>query len=1552
MVKNSDVLFGRTAATYKFVSREDIKMCVVEVSTSRVLGIKRYVSQVMYERGLLSTEQIFAVYYSMIRSQQIKKVRNYRVCEFTFADDEILYNAVGAKEKIPLQENENSAEEFKKKFAIGIEEFNLCIDIQKKLENAGIKTPLLNILFHKKLLSNPIKEIISDATSKISELNIAKDFTSKTVKKSIAILINQIAIINNRMTTSESSDALQKWENTLEIPRLSLKYLEVCFYLGFLSIADCQKIASFLKKVSGIEYGLRFHLVRLSDKEQEFFDLMQKENQLKESVVEEGKEIKQQFAKFGIDLPLPDILMLKGNLKRESIAKKWANSQRIKLVREIAENDKDLDGTVQAPIKLPAKEEADPQEFEETEEFAKELDETFRTSQTIQKKALQNEIQNLRARLKRASPVEVKTINTIIGHYQKADQAIKKTIFSIAAVVFFIFVGIFIAYQQKPSENESKKNTNNTSQNKIKPKKQSIEQLYKISRAAINKYQFLKVHSTYLKIISQNNDEKQNKKLSMRAGEFHSLNKLISSLNDIINIEKKVIILANKSVYIENITPEHFLVKSEQEGYKIPRENITPLELYNLLSTYLITQKYPWETALFCYEYNLPSYAKKLLISFVERNPHQKNLVWQLMSNKTSIPIPEGGYVVYKGEIISHKQHEKIQKNLIAKEKKRAKEQIEQSIPKKEVSPLQVWENRQKESLRIRRSRYIKEVKEQGYVFYNKRWTSPSTVKKENEVYEKMRRNFVWFNDEWHLQSSLGKWTQVTYRKELLTGYISQNTDSKLYTLRTKQGIRYLSQTLVRDKKSFPAPWESYWLLAKKIPVNDIHAQYELGLWCKDQNLKLPAQIQFELVLTQAPNHRGARHYLGFNYINERWYFPQENITQKLNFAQQTMSYLQARYYGIVVHQNKTVIDFSILDYKKPSQQNINEQKIAQEIFGGTPQRTGKRWRLAYNFSSSMKLGAWENVTRGKTSSPGAIINEYLEVTADDTSPAFAHLAIPFIGRLQVKYKGQIAPRSKYNLYTKIYHENPRDSGGYLFALNWKKNLQDKNSQNVIQSYEDGRFEIIDLAKSPTIPSGKNYRININAHKGKLSLDLSGGRLLNARENTTYEKGGISFGTFDSRVRFDDIVILGQIDENWFQEQVIAEKTKQLEKSEDKNIWINGIAKSLSNHYIKLDSTTRSSLINCYKLFVSGNLISSRKLIDEILAAYPQNPFVLLTRARIHNEMKNYIAAIKDSSDVIQILKDNNDEELYTAYIVRGIARNFLQQRKDALQDYLQAQTLAPEELLPNYMLCNWYLQNNDIKKGQEILKTYLGQDKSNEEAKQIFSTVKKNESPYVFKHYLLTEKNEIVSDYLQESYDKLNKIMKKAKSSQTVTVEISSSQQTPQSYLDHHLFIFPRRSNVIFMPLQNKIVGSSDTHNDIFTSELHKASLRQLIAQQDFPNWLQEGLLIYLAHYPKFSLYHYLKTIEHIRSHQENLHIILNDESFYGINFEIHRSLSYTWIHFFLNSRYKDSFINFLYETSRKGQAKKLLYELVLQKRQKKIHKEFIKFWENLLLK
>lgn len=1545
MVKNSDVLFGRTAATYQFVKREDIKMCVVEVSTSRVLGLKKHIAQVMYERGLLSIEQIFAVYYSMIRAQQIKKVRNYRVCQFTFADDEFFYEAIGGKAN--FQENEDfCAEEFKKKFAISVEDLNLCIDIQTKLENTQIKTPLLNILFHKKILSDPIKNLIPDAEDKIGSLNIAKGFDSKTVKKSIAVLINQIAMVNNKMSLENTEEALARWEKSLEVNELSLKYLEVCFYCNFLTTEDCQKIASFLKKISGIEYSLRFALVCLSDKEQRFFEQMREENQLKESIVEEGLKIQKLFAAHDIAIPLSHILILKGNLKREAIAKKWADSQRIKLVREMATEDTDVSGTVQATVEVPTREDIDPQEFAETEEFEKELDETFRTSQTMQKKALQNEIQKLRARLKKATPIEMKTINTILGHYQKADTTIKKTILTATIVVLSVLIGVFIAYEQSASSIENKKTPKKITE---KPHEKTMEELLQISRNAINKYRFLEVYNTYLKIILQNKDVKQNGKLSSRASEFRSLAKLVMSLKEAVNFEKKMTNIGGRSLYVEEIKEETIVVNEQNNVYEINRSVVSPAELVNMLYLYGIDSKYPWEMALFCYEYNLYSQAKELLVKFVKQNPSQENIAWKLMSAKTGVPIPEGGYVVYNDDFISHSEYQEIQRVIQEKEQQKKQQQQQvQVIQKQEVSPLQKWENKQKESLRKRRALYSEMAKQRGYIFYNDRWTLPQTIKRENEMYEKKRNGFVWFNGEWHIKKSLGSWTFVTLRKERLSGYLLQNKDTKLYTLRTTTGVRYLSPAQIVDKVKFSSPWETYLLVAGKLAEDNIQAQYQLGLWCMEKNLELPAQIQFEKVVSLAPNHRGARKFLGFTYFNSRWYWPTEKVPQKVLFAEQWLSRLQARYYGLVEHDEKMVVDFSILDYQKPSQHKFAEEEIAREIFGGKPQRLGKRWKIFYNFSPQMLLGPWENVTRGKTAAAGAIINEYLEVSADAAAPAFAHLHIPFTGKVQVKFQGQIAPRSKYNLYAKVYHEDAKDSGGYLFALNWRQSLEDKNSQNIIQCYQNNQLQILDRAKLPTIPSGKNYKIHINAHNGNLSLNLSGGRLLSVRENNTYQKGGVSFGTFDSRVRFDDITVIGAVEKSWFAEQVEATRLRLQERKATKNVWVNGMPKSLAKYYSQLDQNTRSSLTKVYNLLVKGELLLGRKLIDELYAAFPQNPFILLSRARLHNEMKNYTAAIRDCSEVIQILKDKNDDELYTAYTVRGVAHNFLQHYKDALQDYLQAQTIAPEEFITSYLLCSWHLQNNDIGKAQSILKTYIGQDPQNEEARQYFSFIKEYNIEYQTENYKLTEKNQAIGDYLEDTHKRFRELMQIATSSTTTTVQIFSEQNSLQKYLDSHLFSEPKANNFVFSPQQHMLAGCTDLHNEVMIVQLNKACIVELIMNRNLPVWLKEGIVENFEQ-RKISLYHYFKIKDIIRGGAEGLDKITDDELFYNIDVLENRSLSYAWVYFLLNSKYEKDFKRFLYETLRKGEPLKLLNEIVLQEKEQEIRRDFVRFWNKI---
>ena len=87
MIRNSDILFGRTTATYQFASKESIRQSIKEVSTLQVLGIEKRIHQILYERGYLNQDQVYAVLESLLQSQQLKKIKELVFYRFDEEDE-------------------------------------------------------------------------------------------------------------------------------------------------------------------------------------------------------------------------------------------------------------------------------------------------------------------------------------------------------------------------------------------------------------------------------------------------------------------------------------------------------------------------------------------------------------------------------------------------------------------------------------------------------------------------------------------------------------------------------------------------------------------------------------------------------------------------------------------------------------------------------------------------------------------------------------------------------------------------------------------------------------------------------------------------------------------------------------------------------------------------------------------------------------------------------------------------------------------------------------------------------------------------------------------------------------------------------------------------------------------------------------------------------------------------------------------------------------------------------------------------------------------------
>jgi len=63
-----------------------------------------------------------------------------------------------------------------------------------------------------------------------------------------------------------------------------------------------------------------------------------------------------------------------------------------------------------------------------------------------------------------------------------------------------------------------------------------------------------------------------------------------------------------------------------------------------------------------------------------------------------------------------------------------------------------------------------------------------------------------------------------------------------------------------------------YAILSELIPRNDADAHYQLGLWCKERDMRRQAMEQFGIAARLDPNHADARREMGLHFYRGRWW--------------------------------------------------------------------------------------------------------------------------------------------------------------------------------------------------------------------------------------------------------------------------------------------------------------------------------------------------------------------------------------------------------------------------------------------------------------------------------------------------------------------------------------------------------------------------------------------------------------------------------------------------------------------------------------------------------
>lgn len=103
-----------------------------------------------------------------------------------------------------------------------------------------------------------------------------------------------------------------------------------------------------------------------------------------------------------------------------------------------------------------------------------------------------------------------------------------------------------------------------------------------------------------------------------------------------------------------------------------------------------------------------------------------------------------------------------------------------------------------------------------------------------------------------------------------IEGQVISDTETEV-KIATKYGIQTIAKAQVKEVEKTPTIEEIYGEKLAGIDAADAQANYELGLWCKEQGLAAESKVRFRETLKLNPGHHGARVELGYVYYGGRW---------------------------------------------------------------------------------------------------------------------------------------------------------------------------------------------------------------------------------------------------------------------------------------------------------------------------------------------------------------------------------------------------------------------------------------------------------------------------------------------------------------------------------------------------------------------------------------------------------------------------------------------------------------------------------------------------------
>lgn len=249
MSRGSDIDFAKFSLLFGFAQKEEICSAIREVALLQELGINKRLPHIMYERKMLSAEQIQAIFWGLYYSKRIHRYPTRIVYEFTQEDDQIFTQ----KASVPINDLIDEIRKKDKQESTFPQEFLIyCQDIQNTLAKKGFHRSLLSILNTKGYLTAPYKNFIPDIESKRVILSSPRQVKEAHFRRKCEqVLYAALAKKKFKLKDEEALHALDVWNQTLKFG-IDFKYSEILFFLGYAKRTEVHSVGMVLEYITAI----------------------------------------------------------------------------------------------------------------------------------------------------------------------------------------------------------------------------------------------------------------------------------------------------------------------------------------------------------------------------------------------------------------------------------------------------------------------------------------------------------------------------------------------------------------------------------------------------------------------------------------------------------------------------------------------------------------------------------------------------------------------------------------------------------------------------------------------------------------------------------------------------------------------------------------------------------------------------------------------------------------------------------------------------------------------------------------------------------------------------------------------------------------------------------------------------------------------------------------------------------------------------------------------------------------------------------------------------